>query len=379
MAVWVFSASVVFVLYVLFGYPALAWVLARLRARPIQRSGWAPTVTVLLAVKNGEKWIRRKLESLLALDYPADKLRILVLSDGSSDATDALAAEYADRGVELVALPPGGKAKALNAGIQQATSEVLFFTDVRQDIEPGALKKLTACLADPNVGVVSGELVIRDSEGREQADIGLYWRYEKWIRKQLSARDSILGATGCIYAMKREYAAAMPANTLLDDVHLPLAAFFRGRRVVFEPAAKAFDYPAALSSEFRRKVRTLAGVYQVMREYPALVGPGNRMWIDFMSHKFARLILPFALIAIAASSAFLPQPWNVWLPAAQAAFYLTAAVDAFIPNGFILKRLTSPIRVFAVMMLASLSAASILFRPVESFWKETRVSANPIS
>src|SRR5262249_27307012 len=154
-----------------------------------------------------------------------------VLSDGSTDRTHEEVRRFISRAnVHLIVLPRGGKAAALNAGIARATGEILFMTDVRQQLAPDSLNHLVACFADPEVGVVSGELVIREGVGQEEASVGLYWKYEKWIRKQLTRVDSVLGATGCIYAMRRELATPLPENTLVDDMFLPLAAFFRGYR-----------------------------------------------------------------------------------------------------------------------------------------------------
>jgi len=174
--------------------------------------------------------------------------------------------------------------------------------------------------------------------------------------------------------MRRSLAAPLPADTLNDDMYLQLGAFFRGYRVVFEESALAFDYPTALASEFRRKVRTLAGVYQIVGLYPALLGPRNRIWIHFFSHKLARLLMPWALVAAAISAFFLPAPWNALAILGQAAAYLLAGLDAVMPSTFPLKRLTSPIRTFSVMMAASLCALAILFVPARRLWKETRVS-----
>lgn len=374
MAILVFSISALLVLWVLFGYPLVLHLLASRFARPVHKSEWTPDVSVLLAVKNGERYLRAKLETLLALDYPPEQMRILVLSDGSTDATGGIAREFSGRGVELLELPAGGKCEALNAGLRAATGEVLFYTDVRQDLAPGSLRELTACLADPEVAVVSGELIIRDAESKEAANVGLYWRYEKWIRKNLSRLDSIHGATGCIYAMKREYAVELPAEALLDDMHQPLAAFFEGKRLVFEDKARAYDYPTQLDAEFKRKVRTLAGNYQILGAYPRLLGPGNRMWLHFVSHKVGRLVMPFALLALLVSSVFLSEPWNWGLLGGQVAFYLAAGLDRWLPESFPLKRITSPARVFVVLMAASFCAASILFVPGRRFWTETRAS-----
>jgi hypothetical protein len=160
---------------------------------------------------------------------------------------------------------------------------------------------------------------------------------------------------------------------------LPLGAFFRGYRVILDDAALAYDYPTALASEFRRKVRTLAGVYQVVGFYPALLGPGNRMCIHFFSHKLARLAMPWALIGVAAASCGLPAPWNFWAIGAQVCGYGLALADPLIPAWLPLKRLSSPARTFTVLMAASLCALAILFVPAQVLWKETRVSTGTAS
>ena len=266
----VFLLSAVFVLYVLAGYPLLLAIRARGGGRPVAKAPSQCPVTLLLAVKDGERFIASKLRSILELDYPRDLLQVIVISDGSTDSTDRIVAEFAPHGVELLRVPPGGKAAALTAGMARASGEILFFTDVRQRLAPESLRNLVACFSDPHVGVASGELIILDGQTREEASVGLYWRYEKWMRRRLSQIDSVMGATGCIYCIRRSLAVPLPADTLLDDVYLPVAAFFRGYRVIWDDSAKAYDYPAPLDAEFRRKIRTQAGVYQLLSSYPQL-------------------------------------------------------------------------------------------------------------
>jgi len=372
----VFLGSAAFCIYTVAGYPLLLALLARRHRHPVVRSARRARVSVILPVYNGERWIGPKLESILDLDYPLELMEILVVSDGSTDATESIAGEFSKRAnVHVLRMPRRGKAAALNLALDRAQGEILFFTDVRQLLDRDSLRHLVECFADSTVGVASGELVIREGEGIEEASVGLYWKYEKWIRKQLSSVDSVLGATGCIYAMRRDLAVRLPEGTLVDDMYLPLAAFFRGYRVILEDAAKAYDYPTRLASEFRRKVRTLAGVYQVIGQYPALLGPSNRMWIHFFSHKLARLLMPFAMIAAAVTGYCLPGPWNRYAIAAQGLFYLLALADSWLPGDGLLKRLTSAVRIFTVLMAASLCAVSILFLPSRILWKETRVSA----
>lgn len=367
----VFLLAAAFVAYVLVGYPMLLALLTRLGEHPLRRGTAKPIVSVLVAVRNGERYLRAKIESLLALRYPPERLEIIIVSDGSEDSTDAIAREYAARGVILIRVPHGGKAAALNAGMARAQGEILFFTDVRQRMDRDSLANLVSCFEDPTVGVVSGELMIVQGESMEEAHVGLYWEYEKWIRKRQSRLGSMLGATGAIYAMRRSLAIPLPPGTLLDDVYLPLAAFLRGYRIVLDDSARAYDMPASLETEFRRKVRTLAGVYQVTMALPQILIPGKK-WLHFVSHKLARLMLPFALIVLLVTGALLPWPWNIAVTIAQIGFYALAMVDPLLGSGSILKRLTSLARTFTVLMLATLSAAAILVRPGHNFWKPSR-------
>ena len=212
--------------YVIAGYPLLLGLLAR-RAKPVTRVLEPRTVTAIIPVRDGEHYLRAKLESILALDYPPELLEILVVSDGSTDGTDSIAGEFAGRGVRLLRVPAAGKPAALNAAIPQSRAEILLLTDVRQTLEPSCLRSLIACFADPSVGAVSATLRIRAGASQAEAEIELYWRYETWIRDHLARIDSMFGATGPCYALRRSLAVPMPPETLLDDVYLPLAGFSR--------------------------------------------------------------------------------------------------------------------------------------------------------
>src|SRR5262245_10077858 len=284
------------------GYPLLLAVFPWRRRPPVRKDLSARrSVTLLMAVYNGEAFLRQKLDSIFALDYPKDLLEVIVISDGSTDRTNEIASEYAAWGVRLLRVPRGGKAAALNAGIAQARGEIVFFTDVRQRLAPDSLQHLVACLADPTVGCVTGELHILDPSGAE-AGMGLYWRYEVWARAELSRIDSMCGATGCIYAMRRDLVKPLPTDTLLDDVTLPLGAFFQGYRLILDREAKAYDLASPMGSEFSRHVRTLAGVWQLLAQFPELLTSRNRMRLHFLTHKFGRLLMPYAAITAALSS-----------------------------------------------------------------------------
>jgi cellulose synthase/poly-beta-1,6-N-acetylglucosamine synthase-like glycosyltransferase len=230
-------------------------------------------------------------------------------------------------------VPAGGKPLALNAGVEAATGEILVFADARQQFSREALVELVANFADPQVGGVTGELVL-DAESHTDSStvgdgVGLYWKYEKWLRRNESRVWSTLGATGAIYAMRRALWRALPADTLLDDVLAPMRTVLNGWRVVFEERARAFDRASAdASAESRRKVRTLAGNYQILVQEPRLLVPiVNPVWVQYLSHKIGRLLVPWALVIWFVSSAALL--FDGWLYtaafAAQACFYGLAA------------------------------------------------------
>lgn len=369
-----FTIAIVLLIYLVAGYPLLLaaypWRYRPAIAKDLTR---LRPVTVLLPVYNGEKFLRQKLESILSLDYPGDLLQILVISDGSTDATDAIAGEFGSSGVRLLRVPRGGKAAALNAGIAQARGEIVFFTDVRQRLAPDSLRHLVACLADPTVGSVTGELHIVAGDRQEEADMGLYWRYEVWARQQMTRIDSIFGATGCIYAMPRQLVDPIPPDTLGDDAAFPLGAFFRGYRMILDTEAKAYDLASPLGSEFERRMRTLAGLWQTLVRRPELLGFRDRMWLHFVSHKVGRLLLPWLTLVALGSALALPSPWREAVLAGAAVFLAIAALDLLLPQGSAPKRITSPARTTLVMLAASFCSISVFLVSPQSLWKRTRV------
>jgi cellulose synthase/poly-beta-1,6-N-acetylglucosamine synthase-like glycosyltransferase len=371
--IWIvlFCAGLALPLYTLFVYPALLGVLSRWRARPVYSKPQRKTVSVIIPVRNGQRFLADKLRSVLNLEYPKDLLETLVVSDGSTDSTDAIAQRFSGEGVQFLRVPWGGKPAALNAAIERASGEILLLTDVRQILAGDSLQLLVDCFADPSVGAASGKLLIRQGLAQEEEAVGIYWRYETWIRERLSRIDSIFGAVGPFYALRCELATRIPEDILLDDVYLPLAAYFAGRRLIVEPRAVAWDVPLPLKTEFQRKVRTIAGNFQLLAARPALLGWRNRMWFHFMSYKVARLLMPFALLLAAGSSYFLPRPWNWFALASQAGFYGLAAVDPLVPEKAALKPVCSLLRTFVTLLVATLCAVQILFVPPRKLWKVT--------
>lgn len=369
--------SAVVALYILFGYPMMLALVKFKQGPPVRKDlSYQTSVTLIMAVYNGAAHVRSKIETIFALRYPKHLLQILVVSDGSTDETDAIVKEFADRGVELLVVPRGGKAAALNAALPRASCELLFFTDVRQPLDPMALSHLAANFADPTVGAVTGEMRLMKGEAGEQADMDSYWRYELWARRLQSAIDSIFNTTGCVYAIRRSLARPIPPDTLSDDAALPLLAFFSGYRVIFDPEAIVWDYPAVAGTEFRRRFRNLAGLWQTFARYPQLFSSKNRMRFHFLSHKFGRLALPWAIISAIVATLFLPvTPIRAALIAMETLFFLLALLDGFIPKGFPLKRISSPARTFTTMNIASLAGLAVFFVEPTQLWLPTRVKA----
>lgn len=374
-SVWAWVALCAFTalaFYLMIGYPLLLWKWP-FPKRPVAKDlAHTPSVSVLMAVHNGAAFLEAKLESLLALDYPPGKVEIHVLSDGSTDATESIARRYASRGVQLHALPRGGKASALNHGLTLARGEILFFTDVRQRLEPLALRHLAANFADPQVGAVTGELDVGTTgeEGGEQASMDIYWRYELWARQKQSDHFSLFNTTGCLYAMRRSLARPIPSHTLIDDAELPLQAYLAGYRIVFDPQSVAYDLPIAQGTDWLRRMRTLGGLWQVLARHPRLFFLPHPMWIHFFSHKFGRLLLPYALIGITVSTALLPAGWiKTTLLLNELAFVALLVLP--VPG------LTSKARTFLRLNLAALLSVKVFFVNPGQMWATTRVDSAP--
>ena len=281
---------------------------------------------------------------------------------------------FATQGVKLLRVASGGKSAAINQGVPLTTGEILVFTDVRQVVDPECLRNLVACFGDPTVGSVSAQMSIVDEQSHDEMNTSLYWKYELWLRKRMCLIDSSFGCTGAFYGLRRSLWEPLPAGVLLDDAYLPLrAAFFKGYRVIYEPTAKMYDFPTALDSEFRRKVRTQAGLYQLLRLMPELLSSRNRMRLHFLSGKYGRTVVPHCLILMALATWGLPPGFRMAAIVGQVAFYGAALVDSFIPANMFLKKLTSPIRTFVVLMTAAFVALKVFFVSPTSLWKETKV------
>lgn len=306
---WVCAAVV---LYTYAGYPLLLALVARFRPRPVRPTAAKPrSLTFVLAAHNEEASISRRLDELTELIAGSGwKGEVVLVSDGSTDGTAAVARTHTKGAVRVLELPNnGGKAAALTAGCAAATGEILVFADARQSWAPDALQLLLENFADPTVGAVSGDLVVESAPG-VMAGLGLYWRYEKWLRAREGRVHSTVGVTGAISAVRRELFRPIPPGTILDDVYWPLQVVLQGHRVVHDTQARAYDrLPEKARDEFRRKVRTLSGNFQLLALLPGALLPWrNPVWVQFLSHKLLRLLVPWALLALLVSSGLLAGP-----------------------------------------------------------------------
>jgi glycosyltransferase involved in cell wall biosynthesis len=311
----VFWLSLLGILYTYAGYPVAMWLLSKLRPRPWKAAPITPNVSIVLAVHNGMALLPRKIQHLLDLDYTNIK-EIIIVSDGSTDGTAAFLSRPQPFPIKTIVLEEhGGKAVAVNAGVALATADVILFVDIRPEIAPGGIQQLIGNFADPKVGCVAGELILRrdDHDATSAAVGGLYWRYEQWIRKCESAWDSPVGVYGGFYAIRRELFVELPAGTILDDMFQPLSIIRQGYRSVLDFRALVYDtWPKRVDGEFHRKVRTLAGNFQLFKLAPWTLTPLNRVFLQLFSHKVMRLIVPYLLVLLFVSTAVLAAGSSVY-------------------------------------------------------------------
>ena len=301
----IFWLSLIGIFYAYVGYPVAMWTLARLRPRTWQKAIVNPSVSIVLAVHNGASLLSSKIQHLLGLDYSNIK-EIIIVSDGSTDGTPEMLAGQDHSSLKTIALKEHcGKAVAVNAGVSEATADVILFVDIRPEIAPGAIQQLVSNFADPKVGCVAGELILRqeDHDAASGAVGGLYWRYEQWIRKCEAAFDSPVGVYGGFYAIRRELFVPQPTGLILDDMFQPLSIIRLGYRSVLDSGACVFDtWPKKVEGEFHRKVRTLAGNFQLFQVAPWTLSFQNRVLFQLVSHKVMRLIVPYLLLFLLVSS-----------------------------------------------------------------------------
>jgi len=299
MIVFFFWLSIFIIVYTYAGYPALLYLLGKACRKPKEYEDYEPSITLLIAAYNEEDFIRRKLDNSLNLDYPSEKLQILVVADGSTDKTAEIVQTYENRHVELCFQPQRqGKLAAIDRAMAFARGDIVLFSDANNIYEPGTLKSLVVPFSDPTVGGVSGAKHIIKDENTLGESEGLYWKYESFIKKQETRLGSCSGVSGEIFAIRRALYEPAPRHIINDDFYLAMRLLRRGYRIVYVPQARSFERTSySKKDEIIRRKRINAGRYQALRyfrqifplKYPRL------MW-QVISHKVFRLLLPFAMI-----------------------------------------------------------------------------------
>jgi len=330
-AVVVLWVSIGLLAYHYVGFPLVMFLLSRVRARPVRAADVTPRVTMIIAAYNEERVIAAKCENTLVLDYPSDKLDVIIVADGSNDATVSIAEAYAARGIRVMHEPARrGKTSALNRAVAEATGDILFFSDANTIYEPGTLRTLMRSFADDDVGGVSGRKVIlqdatRAASGGETA----FWGYEGFLKHCESLVGSIATADGEIFAMRRSLFEPIPAHVVHDDMYLTLRIVEQGRRVISEMHATSAEFASkSFFDELHLKVRYASAGYQILGLFRnRLLPPKSWFAVEFLSHKLLRWTgFAWLLLAFVANALLIGQPFYNLLFGLQLAFYALALI-----------------------------------------------------
>jgi poly-beta-1,6-N-acetyl-D-glucosamine synthase len=371
---FLFWSSFFLIFFAYAGYPLCLYFRARFWPQYARRASCFPTVTILLAAHNEQKYLPAKLLNLAQLDYPVDRLQVIVVSDGSTDETNQILADWQNSDRKAVILREHrGKATALNLGVAAAEGQIIVFTDARQTVASDSVMSLVENFADPTVGCVSGELMLgTDRVSAATQGVGLYWRMEKKIRYWEGLTGSTVGATGALYAVRRNLVCPLPEGTILDDVYIPLQVVRQGQRVIFEPRALAFDpLTPDPKREFQRKLRTLVGNYQLLQIAPWVLGRSSPLRLQFVCHKLLRLLVPFALAGLLASTFWLRDGMFEFILVLQLAFYMLAALGLFRTKFGVVSRLSDISLAFLVLNAAAGAAFFYFIAGKKAVWART--------
>jgi len=383
MATAIFWVALGILVYIYVGYPCLVFILAHVRPRPVRKGSNLPSVSFVVAAYNEDTAIRDKLQNTLALEYPSDRLEVIVASDGSTDRTEEIVrTEFGGR-VRLLALGGRhGKTLAQNRVVAEvATGEILVFSDATTVYRPASLRALVANFADPDVGLVTGN-VVYGIETNASVDKGraAYWNYESFLRRQESLFHSVLGAAGCCYALRRRLYTPLAAD-MISDVVQTVRVVQQGYRAVVEDDAVVFE-PAesrGIGEELERRGRVIARGVRAKWYLRDFFNPLRHPWFcwQVLSHRLLRWSVPaFLIVAFLANAALVGHPFFLALFAAQLAFYVAAVA------GYLLERRGRRPRAlmvpfyFCVVNLAPLVAARSLLRGERKVtWETTRTQA----
>lgn len=329
-----FCLSAFAVAWTYIGYPLFITVLARWRPRPHRKENILPAVSLIIPAYNEEAVIKEKLENALALDYPKERMEIIVVADGSTDRTVEIVQSFADRGVQLLFQPERrGKIAAMNRAVPYAKGEILVFSDANAMMEPKSLKILVRNFADVNVGCVSGEKRVRADQRVQAQGESAYWRYESAIKRAESLVNTTIGAVGEFFAIRRDLYRPLREDSIIEDFVLSMQLVMDGWRVIYEPEAVAWEEASpSLRAEWERRARNCAGGFQAVGRLGRLFSPRyGFIAFQFLSHKLLRWLAPFFMIlAWAIALALYPLAFFRWLFWGQTAFYFLAFIGGLL-------------------------------------------------
>lgn len=357
MATVAFWAAAVLLAQTYFLYPLWLLVLARMKrgesSAPACPRVW-PTVSLVVAAHDEAECIEEKLRNSLALDYPPDRLEVLIGSDGSTDGTDAIVEAHPDPRVHLRAAPRAGKTSVLNRCIPAARGDLVVLSDANTRIEPGALKALVRHFQDPGVGAVCGRLQLYNPT-RAEYEESAYWRYESWLKAMEGKQGAVVGANGGLYAIRRDLFTSLPPSTIVDDFVIALRLLDQGYRVLYEPQALASEETTEdYGREFGRRARIAAGNFQSLGLVPGLLSPFRGFpAFAFWSHKVLRWCAPaLMLVALLANVLLLDAPFYRFTMAAQVGFYGLAVLGSLAVGPALVRRAAGIAYYFVTMNLA---------------------------
>ena len=380
-----FWISVLVLGYTYLGYPVLVWLMSRFAEQPVQLGAIEPTVSIIITAYNEERHLREKLQNTLTLDYPPGKTEIIVASDCSSDTTDEIVREFESSGVRLLRQPERlGKTAAQNEAVQLAQGEIILFSDATTLYQPDVLGNIVPNFADSSVGCVAGRLIYVDpSESNVGQGAKSYWGYESFLKRHESRACSLIGASGCLYAVRRS--AYVPLyNEACSDFIIATKMVEQGLRTVYEPAAVCTEETnSRADKEMRMRVRVIAQTYTDLWRHRSMLNPFKAGFyaVQLVSHKVLRYLVPVLLVTLLAASIALARTsiFFAVIAAAQLLFFLTAALSGVLEHFGVSNRLLSLPRYFVLTNLAALLAFYEFLKGNRyAHWEPIREDLSPV-
>lgn len=377
-----FFNLIMLALYIYVGYFLLVILLGKMMRKTVKKFDIEPTVALMIAAYNEERSIAKKIENSLSLDYPKDKLRIIVVSDGSTDKTDEIVKSYADQGVELIRVEGRvGKTEARNVAVRSLKEEIIIFSDATTKYKTDIVRKLIRNFADKTVGMVTGHLIYQDGDDT-QMGLGqkLYWKYESLIKKSQTEMGTLTGSVGCVTAFRTVLYTPLPDN-IIEDFTGPLMMVMKGFRVVYEEEAVCFEETTTKSSkELSMRVRVIRGGMTGLLFAKKILNPFQYPLASFqlISHKVLRWMVPLFMIFFATVTlqAVLADPEYLvgqLLLIIQVLFYGSAAMAYLLEKKGIHLKITAIPFYFVVVNLAALVAMfKMLNHTLEATWEPQR-------